>query len=164
MVTIRPFQSSDWPAVWAVLEPIFRAGETYAYPTDIPEAEARAVWIDKPLATFVAEAGGELLGTYYMIANQPGRGSHVCNCGYVVAEAARGRGIATAMCEHSQAEATHRGFRAIQYNLVASTNQGAVELWRKLGFEIVGILPGAFHHPTAGFVDAYVMFKALAAN
>ena len=158
---IRPFESSDWPGVWAILEPIFRAGETYAFPTDIDEGDARAAWIDKPAATYVAEDDGRLVGTYYLVPNHPGRGSHVCNCGYAVSEEARGRGIATAMCEHSQSEAVRLGFRAMQYNLVASTNAGAVALWSKLGFEVVGTLPEAFHHPARGYVDAFVMFKTL---
>ncbi len=161
VITLRPFQDDDWPGVWAVLEPIFRAGETYAYPTDISEQAARGAWIDKPVATYVAVEGEQLLGTYYLIANQPGRGAHVCNCGYAVAEPARGRGIATRMCEHSQAEAIRLGFRAMQYNLVASSNHEAVRLWEKLGFAIVGTLPGAFHHPALGYVDAHVMFKNL---
>lgn len=32
------------------------------------------------------------------------------------------------------------------------------------GFEIVGTLPGAFHHPTLGYVDALVMYKQLLPN
>lgn len=163
-MVIRPFEDADWPGVWAILEPIFRAGETYAYPIDITEPDARTAWIDKPLATYVAAEDGRVLGTYYLVANHPGRGSHVCNCGYAVAEEARGRGVASAMCRHSQAEAIRFGFRAMQYNLVASTNEDAVRLWAKLGFEIVGTLPGAFHHPTAGHVDAHVMFKVLVAD
>lgn len=163
MTNIRAFQQSDWPAVWGILEPVFRAGETYAYAMDISEADARRAWVEAPAATFVAEDEAEgLLGTYYIKANQPGQGSHVCNCGYVVGEAARGRGVAMAMCEHSQQEAVRRGFRAMQFNLVVSTNAGAVRLWQSLGFSIVGTLPGAFRHPSRGFVDAYVMYKRLA--
>jgi len=159
---IRPYQAADWPALWAILEPVFRAGETYAYPTDIGEAEARRLWTELPVATFVAEQdGGELAGTYYLKPNQPGLGAHVCNCGYVTAERARGRGVASAMCEHSQAEARARDFRAMQYNLVVSTNQGAVRLWKKHGFAVVGLLPGAFRHARLGYVDALVMYKML---
>ncbi len=161
VVTIRRFEDADWPGVWGILEPVFRAGDTYAHPVDITEDDARAAWIDKPAATYVAEDHGRLVGTYYLVPNHPGAGSHVCNCGYAVAEAARGRGVATAMCRHSQAEALRFGFRAMQYNLVASSNAGAVRLWSKLGFEIVGTLPGAFRHPARGYVDAFVMFKTL---
>lgn len=163
MVTIRPIAKSDWQAIWSVLEPVFRAGDTYSFAAEITETEAFKAWVETPAATFVAEdESGQILGTYFIKANQPGQGAHVCNCGYVVAEAARGQGIASAMCEHSQQEALRRGFRSMQYNLVVSTNTGAVRLWQKLGFEIVGTLPEAFRHPTKGFVDAYVMSKKLA--
>jgi ribosomal protein S18 acetylase RimI-like enzyme len=53
------------------------------------------------------------------------------------------------------------GFRAMQFNLVVSTNERAVRLWQRLGFATVGTLPGAFRHRELGFVDAFVMFKTL---
>lgn len=159
---IRPLEAADWPAVWALLAPTFARADTYSYPPDISEPTAHAAWVEAPAATFVAcDADGTVLGTYFIKPNQPGQGAHVCNCGYVTADAARGRGVAAAMCEHSQGEASSLGFRAMQFNFVVSTNEGAVRLWQRLGFAIVGTLPGAFRHPTRGYVDAYVMFKAL---
>lgn len=159
---IRLFEPEDWEQIWSFMEPVFRAGKTYAYPPEITEAEARKIWIDLPSATFVAEEDGEILGTYFIKPNQPGLGGHICNCGYIVSNRARGRGIASQMCEHSQAEAVSRGFLAMQFNLVVSTNETAVRLWKKHGFDIVGTLPGAFREPDHGLVDAFVMFKTLA--
>ncbi|MBN1834443.1 MAG: GNAT family N-acetyltransferase [Spirochaetales bacterium] len=165
MIRIVAFQARHWDSVWRVLEPVFRAGETYAFSPDITQEEARRLWIDVPARTFVAaedaKTGEVVLGTYYLKPNQPSLGAHVCNCGYVVAQHARGRGIASAMCEHSQAEARGMGFRAMQYNLVVVSNEGAVRLWKKHGFTVVGVLPGAFRHPRLGYVDALVMFKQL---
>ena len=162
LFTIRRYQTEDWPAVWAMLHRTFAAGDTYAYSPESTEIEVHKVWIGTPLATYVACGGdGSILGTYILKANQPGLGSHVCNCGYVVAAEARGHGIASALCEHSQSEARAAGFRSMQFNLVVSTNEGAVRLWQKLGFNIVGTLPGAFRHKVHGYVDAYVMFKQL---
>ncbi|WP_423822379.1 N-acetyltransferase [Salinisphaera sp. SPP-AMP-43] len=162
MDSIRPATDHDWPAIWACLAPVFAAGLTYAYPPEITEAEARTIWMHKPAATFVGcDNQGRVVATYYLIANQPGQGAHVANCGYIVAESARGQGWASAMCEHSQSEAIARGFRAMQYNFVAETNTGAVRLWQRHGFDVVGRLPGAFCHPEAGDVDALVMYKRL---
>jgi len=162
MMRIRLCNDLDWPQLWAILEPVFRAGETYAFAPDIGEDEARRVWMEEPSATYIAEApDGRALGTYFIKPNQPGLGSHVCNCGYVVGERARGRGVASLMCEHSQEEAVRLGFRAMQYNLVVATNEGAIRLWRRHGFEIVGRLPGAFRHLRFGYVDAFVMYKQL---
>ena len=163
MLTIRPFAEPDWNAVWQIVEPVLRAGDTYPYPPDITKDKAFDVWIAAPKATYVAEddENRAILGTYYIKPNHPSQGSHVCNCGYIVAEAARGRGVASRMCEHSQHEAVRHGFRAMQYNLVVATNQGAVRLWQKMGFEIVGTLREAFKHPELGYVDAHVMYKEL---
>jgi RimJ/RimL family protein N-acetyltransferase len=162
MIKIRPFKEEDWAAAWHIIEPVFRAGETYAFAPDITEAEAHRVWVQMPTATFIAaDEGGNVLGTYYIKPNQPALGAHVCNCGYIVAENARRKGIASEMCHHSQREAIARGFRAMQYNLVVSTNKFAVRLWKKLGFEVIGTLPKAFRHPLLGLVDAFVMYKQL---
>jgi ribosomal protein S18 acetylase RimI-like enzyme len=162
MLTLHSIDESDWPAVWKLLEPVFRAGETYAFAPDISEVEAHKVWVEIPTMTYTAkDDNNEVLGTYFMKPNQPGLGSHVCNCGYVVAENARGKGVASLMCEHSQREAVRLGFRAMQFNLVVSTNESAVRLWRQLGFNIVGTLPGAYKHAELGFVDAFVMYKQL---
>lgn len=162
-ITIRPYAPGDWDAVWAMLEPIFRAGETYAVAPDITSKSACDLWTGNGKSTFVAvdESSGEILGTYYLRRNHDGGGSHVCNCGYAVSEGARGRGVAATLCEHSQAEAASRGYWAMQFNFVVSSNEVAVRLWKKLGFEIVGTLPAAFRHPGLGFVDVYVMYKRL---
>jgi ribosomal protein S18 acetylase RimI-like enzyme len=162
MHTIRSFLPDDWPEVWLLLRETFAAGDTYSFSPDSTEADIRKIWIDAPSATFVArDDHGALLGTYFIKPNQPGLGDHVCNCGYVVAPKAAGRGVATAMCEHSLAWAVAQGFRAMQFNFVVSSNERAVRLWERLGFEIVGRLPGAFRHRTLGFVDALVMYKTL---
>jgi ribosomal protein S18 acetylase RimI-like enzyme len=161
MVEIREFRESDWPAVWRLLQATFASGDTYSFAPGSSEAEIHGVWVELPTATFVAVAGGQLLGTYFLKPNQPGLGSHVCNCGYVVAPESQGQGIATALCEHSQRFARERGFRAMQFNLVVSSNERAVRLWERLGFSTVGRLPGAFRHRSLGYVDALVMYKTL---
>ena len=161
---IRPFRDEDWPEMWRLLQATFAAGDTYTFPPDSSEADIRRAWVELPLATFVAREGEALLGTYFIKPNQPGLGSHVCNCGYVVAPESRGRGVAAALCEHSQQFARERGFRAMQFNFVVATNEVAVRLWRKLGFEVVGRLPGAFRHQRLGYVDALVMYKSLAVS
>ena len=144
-----------------MLQATFAAGDSYSFAPDISEAEIRKVWVETPTATFVAVDGEQLLGTYFIKPNQPGLGAHVCNCGYVVAPESQGRGIAASMCEHSQQFARERGFRAMQFNFVVSSNERAVRLWERLGFAIVGRLPGAFRHQALGYVDALVMYKTL---
>ena len=158
---IRAARPDDAPAIWAIIEPVIRAGETYTLPRDMTQAAAMAYWTGPDRETFVAEENGRLFGTYFLRANQQGGGAHVANCGYITAVDATGRGIARMMCMHSLERARARRFRAMQYNFVVSTNERAVRLWQSLGFEIVGTLPRAFAHPNLGDVDALVMFKTL---
>ncbi len=156
---IRPAVPADAPALWAILEPVIRAGDTYALDPDMGETEALAYWLGPDRETFVAEEDGRMLGTSYLRANQAGGGRHVCNCGFMTAAVATGRGVARALCAHSLEHARARGFRAMQFNFVVSTNTRAVALWRSMGFETIGRLPGAFRHPDHGYVDALVMFR-----
>lgn len=158
---IRPATPDDAAAIWAIIEPVIRAGETLTLDRDMGEGEALAYWFGADKEVFVAEEDGVVLGTYYLRANQTGGGAHVANAGYVTGAAATGRGVARAMASHSIDHAKARGFRAMQFNFVVSSNVRAVGLWRSLGFEVVGRLPGAFDHPVEGFVDALVMVRAL---
>jgi len=158
---IRPATPDDRGAIWHILEPVIRAGETYALPRDMTEADALAYWMAPEKETFVAAADGEILGTYTIRANNQGGGAHVANCGYMTAAEAASRGVARAMCAHSLAHARARGFNAIQFNFVVATNERAIKLWAHFGFAIAGRLPGAFQHPRLGYVDALVMFLTL---
>src|SRR5450631_1444732 len=156
-LTIRAATGADGDAIWAILEPTFRAGETYPIPRDIGRADALAYWQTPGHTVFVAEDSGRIVGTYYLRANNRGGGAHVANCGYMVAAAAMGRGVARAMCEHSLRQARQRGFRAMQFNFVIASNERAVRLWQACGFTIAGRLPAAFAHPRLGLVNALVM-------
>lgn len=160
-MNIRPAVASDAPAIWRIIGPTIRTGETYALDRDMTEAEALAYWMGADRETFVAEADGTVVGTYYIRPNQAGGGKHVCNCGYMTSPRAIGRGVARRMCEHSLEHARSRGYRAMQFNFVVASNERAVGLWQSLGFEIVGRLPRAFAHPTLGDTDALVMFRVL---
>ncbi len=158
---IRSATTADRPAIWSILQPVFAAGETYTVPRDLTETQALAYWFQTGHDVFVAEEAGIIVGTYFLQANQLGGGAHVANCGYVTAPRAVGRGVARAMCRDSLERARAAGFRAMQFNFVVSTNERALRLWQSLGFAVVGTLPGAFLHPTRGYVDAFVMFRHL---
>lgn len=158
---IRAAEPGDVPAILSIILPTLREGATYAVDPELSEADAVAYWLGADKQTFVAEDDGVIVGTYYLRANQGGGGRHVCNCGYMTSASATGRGVARRMCLHSLDTARARGFRAMQFNNVVSSNERAVRLWQSLGFEIVGRLPLAFLHPTAGYVDAFVMYQQL---
>ncbi len=160
-MNIRPAAPADADAIGSILEPVVRAGETFALPRDLSREAAVRWWHAPGNEVFVAEEAGQVLGTYFVHPNQLGPGSHVANCGYATAAAATGRGVARAMCAHSLAHARARGYRAMQFNMVVSTNAPAVHLWTSMGFRTLCRLPGAFLHPAQGYVDALVMFREL---
>jgi L-amino acid N-acyltransferase YncA len=161
LLTIRVAVEADWSVLWEMFRQVTAAGDVFAYDTDTPEAVARALWVEPPARAFVAELDGRVVGTYFVRPNQPGRGAHVANAGYLVADDARGRGVASALCAHSLETARRLGFQAMQFNFVVSTNAAALRVWEKHGFAVVGRLPRAFRHATLGFVDALVLHREL---
>jgi ribosomal protein S18 acetylase RimI-like enzyme len=158
---VRSATPDDRDAIWAILEPMIRAGETYTLPSDMSRDDALAYWFTPGNHVYVYDEG-EILGTYFLHTNARGGGSHVANCGYVTSPAATGRGVARRMCAHSLDLAQELGYRAMQFNFVVASNVRAIRLWESFGFEVVGRLPGAFKHPVEGYIDALVMFKTLA--
>jgi ribosomal protein S18 acetylase RimI-like enzyme len=157
---IREIGAGEFGLLWPIFHEVVAEGETYSYAPDMPFEQARQLWTSEGARCFVALLDGVCVGGYIR-PNQRGGGSHVANCGYMTASSATGRGVGRAMCEHSIAHAKARGFRAMQFNFVVSTNERAVRWWQTCGFDIVGRLPGAFNHPTLGDVDALVMFRPL---
>ncbi len=160
-MTIRPATLEDEDALWSILQPVLRAGETYALPRDWTREEALDYWLEPPHQVLVAETAGRILGTYFLTPNQKGGGSHVANCGFMTAAEATGQGVATAMCQHALDTAKAQGFYAMQFNFVVSTNVRAIALWRRFGFEVLTRIPEAFHHPVQGRVDALLMYRTL---
>jgi L-amino acid N-acyltransferase YncA len=158
---IRAATEADGDAIWKIFHEAVMTGDTYAIDPNISREEAMAYWFGADTHAYVAESSGHIVGTYILRLNQSGGGSHVANAAFIVASETRGQGIGRAMGEHCLSEAGRLGFRAMQFNFVVSTNESAVRLWRQLGFEIVGTLPGAFRHPEKGYVDVYVMFRSL---
>lgn len=159
---IRAATQGDLEGIWPIFEEVVRPGDTYAIPTDATREDCQRMLLDQPEACFVAESEGAIEGLYYLKVNAGGHGDHVCNCGYMVASSARGKGTGRALAEHSLAEAKRRRYQAMQFNLVVATNLGAIRLWEDLGFQEVGRLPAAFRHPEQGLVDALVMWRDLA--
>ncbi len=159
MIKIRRAEPEDYNEIWPIIHEAFVQGDSYAFLPETSREEGFRIWMDLPLATYVAIENERVVGTYYLKPNQPGLGSHVCNAGYIVDSTARGKKIGRSMCEHSLKEAGSFGFKAMQYNCVVTTNQVAVDLWKKCGFSIIGTLKNAFNHKEKGLVDDFVMYQ-----
>lgn len=160
-VIIRKITQQDFKLFWPTFQKVVQAQETYAFDPDISFEDAYILWCEAPLKTYVFEEAGKILGSYYIKPNAAGPGAHICNCGYMVATEARGKGVARKLCEHSQMIAKTLNFKAMQFNAVAVTNEIAVKLWQKMGYQIIGTVPNAYNHKTLGYVDTYIMYKAL---
>ncbi len=160
-VSIRPATHQDFPAIWAIFHEIILVGDTYVNDATFTAHQAHQMWLGPTVQAFVTELDGRIVGAYKILPNMPGRGSHIANGSYIVDEAARGHGIGRRMVEHSLVEAKRAGYRALQFNCVVSTNQGAIKLYLDLGFAILATIPAAFDHPTLGYVDTHVMHRSL---
>ena len=158
---IRLAASADWIEIWPILQETLATDDTYPFPPDISEEDARSAWMVVPTATYVAEEDSTIVGTFYLKPNQPGLGAHICNAGYIVAKAARNRGLGRTLCAYSMDEARRLGFSGMQFNLVVATNEGALRLWKDMGFAVIGTVPGAFNHREFGYVDALILYQKL---
>jgi L-amino acid N-acyltransferase YncA len=159
--TIRPAAEADSDQIWRIFREVVAPGDTYAFDLEISQNDALAYWFARGTNTYVAEEEHRVVGTYILKPNHAGGGVHVANAGFMVAGTSRGKGVGRLMAEHCFKEARRLGFRAMQFNFVVATNEAAIKLWRDLGMKIVGTLPLAFHHPSKGYVDAYVMYRSL---
>ncbi|GHA48977.1 acetyltransferase [Amylibacter ulvae] len=161
MIQISPATNADQDAIWAILEPVFRAGDTYAIDPDISRENALSYWMEGNHSAFVCHDGNTVLGTYYICPNQAGNGAHICNCGFATSNAAQGKGVARAMLDHALTTATTKQFRAMQFNFVVASNTRAIAIWQRNGFDVIGRIPDAFDHPQNGMVDALIMYRKL---
>jgi L-amino acid N-acyltransferase YncA len=158
---IRRATRDDDDAIWRIFQAVIAPGDTYVFDPAMPREDALAYWFHRDARAYVLEHEGRIVGTCLVRPNQPGLGAHVANAAFMVAPESRGNGAGRQMGEHCLDEARRLGYRAMQFNFVVSTNEAAVRLWKSLGFEIVGTLPGAFRHSRLGFVDALVMYRSL---
>jgi GNAT superfamily N-acetyltransferase len=161
-VEIREFAEADWAQVWPIVRDVVRAGDTFPYDPSMTADEARAIWLEPaPALTVVAVEDDRVVGTAKMGTNRPGPGSHVSTASFMVDAAARGHGVGAALCRFALDWARERGYAGMQFNAVADSNRSAIELYERLGFEIVGTVPGAFEHPKLGRVGLHVMYREL---
>ncbi len=161
MLDIRLATEADRDVIWNIFRVVAAPGDTYAFDPHMSREAALAYWFRPDTRTYAAEQDREVVGTYILRPNQPALGSHIANAAFMVAPRARGLGVGRKMGEHCLSEARRLGFRAMQFNFVVSTNEAAIRLWKQLGFEIVGTLPGAFRHSEKGYVDVHIMFRSL---
>ncbi len=160
-VVFQQASAEDFPRIWPFFREVVKTEDTYALPARIPQEAARAYWMPQPGETWLAMLGEEVAGSYYLRPNHAGSGNHVANAGFMVAPEHRRQGIARKMGEHALRTARERGFEAMQFNAVVSSNLPAVSLWKSLGFSVIGTVPGGFRHPEFGRVDLSIMYRKL---
>lgn len=160
-MNIRPAIPEDIDAVWNIFQQVIKTGDTYIYSPNTQKWKFETFWFGENKRTYVAEINGRILGSYIIKPNQLDLGSHIANAAYMVSSEARGAGIGRTLCEHSLDEARKNDFKAMQFNIVVSTNTVAVKLWKKCGFKIIGTIPEAFDHSQLGLVDAHIMYRKL---
>ena len=160
-MNIRKATETDVDEIWGIFSRVIKTGDTYVFNPNTPKADLKKHWFADYMETYVIEENQQILGTYIIKPNQIDLGSHIANCSYMVNPNSQGKGIGKKLCEHSLKTAKENKFEGIQFNIVVSTNTGAIELWKKYGFKIIGTTPKGFKHSELGFVDTYIMYKDL---
>ncbi|MDX1950499.1 MAG: GNAT family N-acetyltransferase [Rickettsiales bacterium] len=159
-LNIRPFKPSDSEAIWQIFSEVIKSGETYVFTTETTKEEAIDYFTSPKNKCFIAEFDNKIAGFYAIRKNRVGLGDHIGNASYMISPYFQGKGIGKALGKHSIEQAKKDGFSAMQFNFVVSTNLPAVNLWKSLGFNIIGTIPKAFRHSKLGLVDAYIMHLA----
>lgn len=161
MIEIRRAEDADKPAIWRIIEAVIAGGDTYAFAPDSSKTDMMAYWFSPDKHNYAAVIDAAVVGIFWLRANQPGLGAHVANAAYMVSPDAKGKGVGRRMAEYSLDEAKRLGFTAMQFNFVVKSNTVAVNLWKNIGFEIIGEIPETFDHSTNGMTNAYIMFRKL---
>jgi L-amino acid N-acyltransferase YncA len=156
--------TKDYDGVWEIFSQVIASGDTYVIHPETPKSALTKHWFADYMFTYVAVEDGVICGTYILKPNQIDLGSHIANGSYMIHPAFQGKGIGKLLGTHSLQEAKNLGFKAIQFNIVVSTNTYAVKLWKSIGFEILCTIPKAFNHQSKGYVDAFVMYQSLEDN
>jgi len=153
---------ADFDSIWPMFHEVVQGGDTYVYAPNITKEDAKKVWFAPNFYTYVLKEKGIVAGAYVIRPNHRDLGSHISNAAYVVDKKYRGRGYGKAMGMHSFIEAVKHGYKAMQFNYVISTNEVAIELWKNIGFQVIGIVPEAHQHQKLNrLVDIYIMHKQL---
>lgn len=161
-LAIRRAGPPDWDDLWPIWHQVVAAADTFAYDPATAREQAGRSWLaPEPDEAWLAERDGAAVGTYHLGPNHGGPGAHVASASYMVAAGARGQGVGRRLVQHSLDRARSAGYLGMQFNAVAATNVGAIRLYEQLGFRTVGVVPGAFRHPTAGLVGLHVMYRDL---
>ncbi len=160
-ITIREAQQTDESHIWEIAKKVLKGGDTYVFDPSSPKHKIIDYWLFEENHVYVAILDNRICGTYLLKNNQPDLGSHIANGSYMVHPDFRGKGIGKLMGEHSIEEARKLGYRGMQFNIVVKTNESAVRLWKKLGFQIVGEVPDAFQHQQFGLTNAYIMYRKI---
>jgi GNAT superfamily N-acetyltransferase len=132
----------DHDELFAAYSEIVESGAGFPHEPPLARDDFDNYWIAHSSALWIARAGGQLVGAYYLKPNFVGKAAHIANAGYFVVESFRCRGLGRTMVEHSLLEARRLGFDALQFNLVFASNP-ARALYRRLGFVEVGRIPAA---------------------
>lgn len=162
MIEILKASEADFDLIWPIFKSIVAGGDTYVYAPNIEKEEAKKVWFDPKFLTFIAKDGENVVGAYVIRPNHRDLGNHIANAAYFIAPSERGNGYGRILAEDSFKQAKNAGYTGMQFNYVISTNDAAINLWKSVGFEIVGTVPNAHRHQQLDkLVAIHIMYRDL---
>lgn len=160
-LTIKEVSEDHFDEIWPIFQEVVKDADSYPYSPDITKEEAKKLWFSSAAHVYIAYLDSKPVATRYIVPNKPGLSSHIANTGVMIDKKYRGQGLGKSMMEFAIKKAKELGFKAIQVNLVVSTNIASIKICQKYGFKIIGIIPKAFHYKREKYIDAYIMFLDL---
>lgn len=159
---MRQYNNSDITAIQSIWNEVILEGECFLWEQPFSKDEMdKILEVQEVIYCAIDEKDEKVVGFYVLHDNFPTRGNHIANALYAVDKSYKGQGIGKLLGSHSIKIALEKGYSAIQFNAVVSTNNTAIKLWEGLGFKKIGTIEQGFRNKNNEFVDLYIYHRLL---
>ena len=156
-IEIRQFTKKDLPEMVEIWNEIVEEG--IAFPQeDKLNLKTADKFFSSQTYTGVAEDEGKILGLYILHPNNVGRCGHIANASYGVSSNTRGKHIGEKLVIDYIKQAKLASFKILQFNAVVVSNIHARNLYERLGFKQLGVIPSGFRLKNGKYEDICIYY------
>ena len=144
-IEIKPYDKKDIIDIIEIWNEVVECGNAFPQIEKLTDISGDSFFMEQSFTGVAYNTeNDEVVGVYILHPNNCGRCGHICNASYAVKSTARGNHIGEALVKHCMKKAKEIGFKILQFNAVVRTNTPALELYKKLGFTQLGLIPNGF--------------------